>query len=297
MAARALPVILFAFVCLFIHCNAIPLPAQVARQSLPSSQNQGGHWVETWTAAPESIKMGGPVAFQDSTIRQTIPLSVGASQIRLTLSNVYGESDLPVEKVTAAVAPALGSGSIYTKTLHTVTFGGKGSVNVPAGGPAQSDPISFDTPLSAGQVISVSMYLRSGQASITTTSHFYSQTTSSTARGDQTSAVSIPTTGRNGMSWYFISSVEAWSDPTRKSFIIVGDSITDGRGSPINANLKWPSLLNDRTQASQSLAHISVVNQGSGGNQVVTDAEGPDLFQPSVLKRLQRDVLDKSGVG
>ena len=150
---------------------------------------------------------------------------------------------------------------------------------------------------SAGQVISVSMYLRSGQASVTTTSHFYSQTTSGTARGDQTSAVSISTTGRDGMSWYFISSVEAWSDPTRQALVIVGDSITDGRGSPINANLKWPSLLNDRTQATQGLSHISVVNQGSGGNQVVTDAEGPDLFQPSVLKRLQRDVLDKSGVG
>lgn len=138
------------------------------------------------------------------------------------------------------------------------------------------------------------MYLRSGQADGVTTSHLYSQTTSATARGDQTAAARIPTTGRNGMSWYFISSVEALS-ASHKALVVIGDSITDGRGSPINANLKWPSILSHRAQAN-GLSDISVVNQGSGGNQVVTAAEGPSLFQPSALSRLPK-ILAHEGLG
>jgi hypothetical protein len=35
---------------------------------------------------------------------------------------------------------------------------------------------------------------------------------------------------------YFISGVEAWLPAESSSFVIIGDSITDGRGSTTNAN-------------------------------------------------------------
>jgi hypothetical protein len=38
------------------------------------------------------------------------------------------------------------------------------------------------------------------------------------------------------MARYFISGVEAWLPSESSSFVIIGDSITDGRGSTTNAN-------------------------------------------------------------
>ena len=47
------------------------------------------------------------------------------------------------------------------------------------------------------------------------------------------------------MSWdsrYFISGLEAWSPLTSSGFAIVGDSITDGRGSDTDENDRYALL-------------------------------------------------------
>lgn len=303
MAAPALKVIQ-ALLGFFIHCNAYPLPAELsASLSLLPTADQNSHWVETWTASPEQVKLGqGPVTFQDTTIRQTIPLSVGGGQICLTISNVYGMSDLYIDKVTIALplpenGRLLGSGSIDITTLQSLTFNGASLAYIPQGALGVSDPVTFNPPLPSGQILSITMYLRSGQASTTTTTHQYSRTTTGTAQGDQTSTISIPTSGRSGLSWYFINSVEAWSDPSTKALVVIGDSITDGRSSPVNANLKWPSILSDRVHATPGLERISIVNQGSGGNHVLTASKGPTVYQAGALSRLNRDALSLSGLG
>lgn len=98
-------------------------------------------------AAPESVKLGAGTSFQDMTIRQTMPISIGADTIRITLSNAYGLSDLPIDKITVALPQSeggnlLGSGSIDPQSLRTVTFSGKDSVNVPRGKSLASQSIA-----------------------------------------------------------------------------------------------------------------------------------------------------------
>lgn len=77
---------------------------------------------------------------------------------------------------------------------------------------------------------------------------------------------------------------------------IVGDSITDGRGSTNNLNDRWPDALVRRLQAQGNagrspLSSISVVNEAAGGNRVLADGLGPNA-----LGRIDRDVLAQSGV-
>ena len=74
--------------------------------------------------------------------------------------------------------------------------------------------------------------------------------------------------------------------------------ITDGTGSTINGDDRWPDVLSRRLHAAGR--NVSVVNAGIGGNQVV----GPDEYSaakpfaggPAALQRLERDVLSLSGV-
>jgi lysophospholipase L1-like esterase len=114
---------------------------------------------------------------------------------------------------------------------------------------------------------------------------------------------------------YFLSTVETWSPPSYRAFSIIGDSITDGRGSdtdknnrfayisPLSLNpllfadtnrvQRWPDLLLSRLQSSNdpTLTSLAVSNQAAGGNRILEDGLGPN-----VLSRINRDVLSHAGV-
>jgi lysophospholipase L1-like esterase len=87
--------------------------------------------------------------------------------------------------------------------------------------------------------------------------------------------------------WYILSGVDTVADA--EAVVILGDSITDGRGSTTNGNDRWPDLLARRLQSSG--AAVAVLNQGLGGNAVTTGGLGP-----TGLSRFSRDVLGQTGV-
>lgn len=90
---------------------------------------------------------------------------------------------------------------------------------------------------------------------------------------------------------FFVSAVEAWSPPASKAFVIVGDSITDGRGSDTNENDRWPDLVLAKMQMNGATKQIAVDNQAAGGNRILADGNGPNA-----IGRIDRDVLSQSGV-
>lgn len=71
---------------------------------------------------------------------------------------------------------------------------------------------------------------------------------------------------------------------------MLGDSLTDGRGSTTNMNDRWPDQLSKRLQEHPATSGIAVLNQAAGGNRVLNDGLGPNG-----LARLDRDVLAQSG--
>lgn len=268
-----------------------------------------GHWVDTWTAMPqipEYYNLPAPpfnesgLVFPNTTLRQTLRMTIPAEQIRIRLSNHFSPVDLPITKVTVALPRAVGnqnitgSSGIKTNTLQTLTFSGNESMLIPPGSLAVSDPLPF--PIKTGQVISISMYLANGQASNIISSHPGSRLDIFYSFGDYTTAPNMtdPST-TSSQHWFFLSAVEAWSPPQSHAFVVVGDSITDGRGSYVNTNTQWPNLLFNQLQSSRvrepALKGLSVVNEAAGGNRVLDDGNGPN-----VLSRIDRDVLAQSGV-
>ena len=229
----------------------------------------------------------------NATIRQTLRVSVGASQIRLKISNAFGLTHLPVTAVTVAL-PAndtAGTHQIQPKTVQKITFSGKDSISIPNGALAVSDPLNFK--VKPQSVLSVTIYLQDGQTTNSITSHPGSRTTSFWQFGNAVSAATldIRDATQSAAHWYFVSSIEAWVPPTYGSLVVVGDSITDGRGSETNKNNRWPDLLLARLQKSPSTSHIGVANLAAGGNRVLADGLGPNA-----LGRIDRDVLAHPGV-
>jgi lysophospholipase L1-like esterase len=232
--------------------------------------------------------------FVNSTIRQTLFMTAQANQIRIKISNVFGGSNLPITAITVAL-PANNTAGIHqiqANTVKKITFSGKDGIIIPNGALAVSDPINF--PIKAEQIVTISVYLASGQTTNSITSHPGSRTVSWWQFGNAVSSPALDisnSTTQSAAHWYFVSSIEAWVAPKQGSFLIVGDSITDGRGSTNNLNNRWPDLLFRRLQKSTSTKHISFGNLAAGGNRILADGLGPNAFG-----RIDRDVLAHPGV-
>jgi len=264
------------------------------------AKRAGNHWIDAWTAMPqltEAANLPNPPfnqsnsVFNNSTIRQTMQMSIGASQIRIRFSNNFGVVNLPITNVTIA-RPINGTGSseIDTSTLQTVTFSGSPSFSVPNGCLVVSDPLNFEIkPL---DIITITMYLAEGQASNDITSHPGSRVNIWMSSGNFVGAANLTDSSVQSVAhWYFLSAVEAWVPSSTSTFAIVGDSITDGRGSDTNMNNRWPDLVRARMLNNSATANIAVANQAAGGNRILADGLGPNA-----LGRIDRDVLAQSGV-
>jgi hypothetical protein len=100
------------------------------------------------------------------------------------------------------------------------------------------------------------------------TGHPGSRATSYVAHGQPASAPGLPNATPIDH-WYYISGVDVLAPSHSFSVVIIGDSITDGRGSTVNGNNRWPDILARRLQAFKATKKIAVLNHGIGGNRVV----------------------------
>ncbi|KAH6641001.1 SGNH hydrolase-type esterase domain-containing protein [Chaetomium tenue] len=282
--------------------SAVPTPGDVgpSRDALAPRADDDWHWVATWTSMPQLVEPnnmppspfnGGGAVFRDATLRQTLHLSLGASRLRLQISNTFGTSDLPITAASIALPQGgkAGVAGIDTTTLKPLTFNnGSASTTIPRGQVAYTDPIDFTAAPQTN--IAVSLYSQPGQSGSSITGHPGSRTTSHMQSGNRVSAATL-SGGANTKHWYFVSAVEAWAPPEAGAFVILGDSITDGRGSTDDGNDRWPDLLLARMQKAGNLSHVGVNNQAAGGNAVLNGGLGPTL-----LTRYERDALKVAGV-
>jgi lysophospholipase L1-like esterase len=249
------------------------------------------HWVATWTSMPQLTEPGNmpPAPFtgtdrvlDNASLRETAQVTVGGPRIRLRFSNAFGGAPLPLTAVSVArpAAGAAGVSAVVPGSVLPVTFHGKPSTTVPQGAQVVSDPLPF--PVRSLENIAVTAYLAHGQASTSITSHPGSRTTSYLLSGNHVSDLELP--GATPVDhWYFLGGIEVLSPAS--AVAVIGDSISDGRGSTTNGNDRWPNVLASR------LHGVAVVNEAAGGNRVLQDGLGPN-----VLARLDRDLLSTSGV-
>ncbi|RDK39893.1 SGNH hydrolase [Aspergillus phoenicis ATCC 13157] len=282
----------------------LSLTLPILSTPLPSSQSESrsqSHWVDIWTAMPQLTEPANlppapfnstPSIFPNTTLRQTLRLTQPASTIRLRFSNAFGSTDLPITSVAISLPPnnTLGSASIIPDTTTPISFDGDTSILVPAGSLIVSDPITL--PKQASTTLTVDLYLESGQNGTDITSHPGSRTTSWMGFGDLVGEDSIVGGDVVGLEhWYFISTIEALLPDTYHGCAIIGDSITDGRGSDTNENNRWPDLLLPYLHNNPQTNTLSLLNQAAGGNRLLHDGLGPNT-----LSRIDRDVLSHSRI-
>jgi lysophospholipase L1-like esterase len=273
------------FVSLCALLAFILLPAAPARAQQPI-----GHvWIGTWATSqqiPEPQHTLPPAALTNATLRQIVHVSVGGDVIRIHLSNAFGRWPLLFSSVHVARAVAPGSSAIVPGTDRVVTFSGSPQVIVPTGADYISDPIHLSVkPLSN---LAITFYFRNPPAR--ETGHPGSRSTSYYLSGDHVSDPSLPTASKVNH-WYQLSGVDVEAPTGAASIVALGDSITDGHATTTNGNNRWTDDLAARLQANPATRDIGVLNEGIGGNHLLTDGLGPNT-----LARFDRDVLAQPGV-
>ena len=244
-------------------------------------------WIGTWASGQqlaESRNNPPSPYLADNTLRQVVRATLGGDRIRVQFSNKYSSDPITIN--SAHIAVSTGGSSIDTGTDTALAFGGSASVTIPAGQELYSDAVDFNVaPLSN---LAVSIYFGSA-SSTNVTGHPGSRTDSYIKTGNAVSTNFTPDGTK--ANWWILSGIDLWLDDSYSCVVTLGDSITDGRGSTTNGNNRWPDNLARRLQANPETAKIGVLNQGIGGNAVVTGGLGP-----TALKRFEHDVCQQAGV-
>ena len=237
-------------------------------------------WAGSWEAAPSGTVRQVPGA----AFRNVVRLSVGGSAVRVRISNRLGSAPLRLGAVTVALRQGAGADAV-PGSMRLATFDGAGTAVVPVGQDLVSDPVPLAVPAAAVLLVTVETPGDSGPA----TYHRVALQTSYLAEAgagraaDESGDAFTRTTGN----WYYVSGVDVDSVPLG-SVVAFGDSLTDGNGSSIGTNHRWPDRLADRLRP----LRIGVLNAGISGNRLLSDSTGG----PSALNRLDADGLGRAGV-
>jgi lysophospholipase L1-like esterase len=266
----------------FVGALVAGLGTPPARAQQPAA---GGDWIDTWSASPQPVwepdffaPVAIPRSLRNQTIRQVARVSLGGRRVRVELSNEYGEQPLVIG--AARVALAGEKGALAPGSDRALTFGGRPSVTVPPGAPILSDPVDLAVPALGS--LAVSLFLP--EVTPTTTWHNDArQTAYISGEGDHTAAAAFEP-AQTITSRIFLSGITVDAAPDARAVVLFGDSITDGDGSTLDANHRWPDLLAERL--AEAGAKVAVLNEGISGARILRDRMGDNA-----LARFDRDVL------
>ncbi|WP_225890062.1 GDSL-type esterase/lipase family protein [Indioceanicola profundi] len=292
----------------------VMLISQGADARKGKDDNKGGRedWAATWIASahgtyPTGTAVNQPdltfafglpeVGANDQTFRLIVRPNIWSDRFRLRFTNKFGDRPVTFDGIYLGLHES--GGAVVEGTNQRVTFGGKRSVTLQPGEIIYSDPIHQDyadlrdDEILQGRKLAVSFHAVGTTGPMTWHS-----------KAVQTSYVSPPGSGSHGhdetalpfpyttTSWYFLDGVDALASADTKVLVALGDSITDGTGSTLNGDDRYPDFLSRRVREVYG-DKVSVVNAGVGGNRILTDSPAGG---PAALERLDEDVFSHSGV-
>ncbi|TDV23787.1 lysophospholipase L1-like esterase [Paraburkholderia caballeronis] len=268
------------------------LVASVAATAAPAAEQQA-RWVTAWATALQPIPQRPdlPALYRapevaGRTVRQVVYPTLDGQAIRIRLSNEYGRGPLVVREL--AIAPSAGGAAVEGGREVRVTFGGRAEASVPVGATVDSDPVRMD--VAAGRPYAISSYMGPDQT-MAGWHRVSNQTNYVSTPGNH---VADPAGGAYERRFTQYAWVTALSVGAREGSAVaaIGDSITDGMRSTLNANRRWPDALARRLREN-GREDVAVIDLGISGNRLLSDSP---CYGDALERRFGRDVVAQPGV-
>ncbi|MDR6979595.1 lysophospholipase L1-like esterase [Streptomyces sp. 3330] len=274
MTARRRPVRVLLAVLAFLSAAALPQAFPAVARAADTGD------VVTWAASAD--RLGEGVA--DRGYRLVVRTSVGGDDLRIRLTNAFGDRPVTFDSVYAGVRRE--GATLVPGSNRRLSFDGAPSVTLPAGGTALSDALPGRLPAATALVVSLYSPDAQGPAS----GHGMAMQTSYLTQGDHAAQESGDRWSATTGSWFYLDSVSVRPKAPTGAVVVLGDSVTDGWQSTTDLDRRWPDYLARRLRGADTEVK-GVANEGISGNKVLADGAGQ-----SALNRLQRDVLSQPGV-
>jgi lysophospholipase L1-like esterase len=255
----------------------------------------GERWVSAWGTALQAIPQLAnlPPLYRapdvgGRTVRQIVYPQIDGKHLRLRISNLYGTEPLLVESMSVARAASGSGAAIRAGSARPVLFGGRKTVTVAPGAQITSDPVGFD--VEAQQPVAVSMFMGKDQK-LVAWHRIASQVNYISTPGDHADDASAGAFRTRFTQYAWLTNI-AVESPSAQAVVAIGDSITDGMRSSLNANRRWTDAL-AREVARKSGGKVGVVNAGISGNRLLSNSP---CYGEAVVSRFERDALRQPGV-
>jgi hypothetical protein len=202
------------------------------------AQARKGRWVTAWGSSMQGLAPTTMV-ISNATVQMVARSTIAGSAVRVRLENTFGT--LPLIIGEAYVGLRNRDVALVAGSNRQLTFGGGGSVTIPAGGRVWSDPVSLT--VGAREDLAVSLYLPGENVLITrhsgavVTSYLTPNGTGNRAAGEDRSAFTLTTTS---MLW--LSAIDVLTSSAASAIVGFGDSITDG-SCDAHAHDRWEDLV------------------------------------------------------
>lgn len=232
-----------------------------------------------------------PVDISNQTLRQIVHTSIGGRRVRVVFTNVFGTEPFAIGG--AHVALRLKDAAIAPKSGWPLLFSGQSSATIPPGAILVSDAVDLQVPPLSDLAIDLFVPTNMAQSRSPITLHNRGyQTNYLSTPGNHAGAENLPVATTTPI-WHWLARVEVAAEADASAVVAFGDSITDGYGSPIDGNARWPDELARRLAANASTRNVAVLNAGIGGNRLLS--ESTSGFGAAALARFDRDVLAQPG--
>lgn len=236
------------------------------------------HWTRAWTSSLWQGNERQVVAVENQTLRSEIRIGAGGDAVRIWLANDFGRMPVRINAVTLRMPDG---------RFVPVRFAGQASARVAIGAPLVSDPV--EVTVKPFDLIQVSIHL-AAPTTLVGVHVDHANMLQISPPGDHSGVESWKGAATNELR-PLIAGIDVKGSRARPVIVAFGDSITDASSCP-NSDpepCRWSEVLGRRLHGAGK-PHV-VVNQGIGGNKILTPVAGPNA-----LARLDRDVLAIPGV-
>ena len=261
---------------------AMPFAAPAQPQMGPETDS-----VVTWGVPIVSANPSNNNRVNNQTLRQVTRISIGGTRVRVKFSNRW--NPMPLEIGGAQVAVRTTGNGIDPATSRPLTFSGNATFVMPPFSELMSDWVDLVVPDFAD--LTVDAYIpgdTSATGTVLSVRNGANQTNYVSSAGNFVGSTEFPQASTRN-TWTFLASIDVVAPGNQGAVIALGDSITEGLGSTLNTNGRWPDVLARRLLPN---VRVGVSNVGISGNRV---AQGGGSTNPSALARFDRDVIAQTG--
>ncbi|MFD7687592.1 GDSL-type esterase/lipase family protein [Streptomyces sp. NPDC059781] len=278
------------------------VPVAPSGPSRASSAPAPSGWHTVWAGSQQRLAQ---TTLNDQSVRSIARLSQGGNAVRVRVQNEFGTEPLRIGRGTVALSDDGRSAAVRAGTTRPLTFHGRTSVTVPAGGDVWSDPVALTTAPQSDLAVSLHVpgSVRPGEHGAAYRDNYLTEPGSGDHVADTDAAAYTRTVG----STYLVSAVDVRNPRLRGTIVAYGSSVVDGAGSTDcgpgcdgnGNNSRWTDVLARRITA-ELPAHRQLAVANAGINGTHSAAGCPDA--PASVAgleagpRLRRDVLALHGV-